>query len=131
MSFDFQRVTTGAGAYVIATDRPLNRAIGSDEDGILDVGESMHLRQRLRRFRRCAMNRLKKGHMAGRRYASLRLERHFPLDSLRVRWTAAESKDDANRIEGIVMLRYLQRHGELPPLNYSFNRNKGVDLSAV
>lgn len=59
--------------------------------------------------------------MAGWRYAFFRFEWQFPLVTLRVRWTEADDKEAAYLAEGRLMLEYLQRHAELPPLNYSFN----------
>ena len=33
-------VPASPGAYIVATDRPVNRAIGTDLDGFLHIGES-------------------------------------------------------------------------------------------
>ncbi|QSQ14193.1 hypothetical protein [Myxococcus landrumensis] len=113
------------GAYVISTVAPIARAASSDELGILDIGEAGEgaatLRGRLERFRRCATDRGQTGHMAGWRYAFFRFDRHFPLSSLRVRWSVTPSKQTANELEGRLLLTYLLRYGELPPLNYKFN----------
>ena len=60
--------------------------------------------------------------MAGWRYAFFHFADHYPLpdtsDSLLV---AAATKEDAYRHEGQILLVYLRRHAELPPLNYKFN----------
>ena len=118
---DFAVVPSQPGAYVIATDRSIPRAIGVDPDGILHVGESSDLRYRLRSFLRCASHRGEEGHMAGWRYAYFKHDRYFPLSSLRAKWCVAQSKQDGYRVEGALLLSYLQRHCELPPLNYKFN----------
>ena len=118
---DMKTVTTGPGAYVIAANQPLHRAVGSDDDGLLDVGESTYLRQRLRDFVRCATKRGDEGHMAGWRYAFFHFADHYPFPSLRIRRIATATKEDAYRREGQLMLVYLRRHAELPPLNYKFN----------
>ncbi|MCY2993382.1 MAG: hypothetical protein NTY19_36720 [Planctomycetota bacterium] len=120
-ALDLKSVGTGPGAYVIAADRQITRAIGVDLEGFLDVGESGSLRKRLRDFHRCARLRGEEGHMAGWRYAFVRFERQFPLRSLRVRWVNTETKAAAHCAEGRILLAYLQRHYELPPLNYKFN----------
>jgi hypothetical protein len=113
------------GAYVISTGTRIVRAASADDLGILDIGEAgkgaATLRSRLASFRRCATNRGTTGHMAGWRYAFFRFDRHFPLSSLRVRWSATSSKHTANAVEGRLLLTYLLRYGELPPLNYKFN----------
>lgn len=59
--------------------------------------------------------------MAGWRYAFFRFDRHFPLSSLRVRWSETSSKHTANALEGRLLLTYVLLYGELPPLNYKFN----------
>jgi hypothetical protein len=60
-------------------------------------------------------------HRAGWRFAFFRFDRHFPVSSLRVRWVATGTKAKAYKVEGHLLLTYLLRHGELPPLNYKFN----------
>lgn len=114
-------VPNSPGAYIIATSQPISRAVSTDPDGYLDVGESDNLANRLWRFRDCASQRGKTGHMAGWRFAFFRLEKQFPLADLRVRWRATSSKEEAYAAEGQVLLSYLRRHCELPPLNYKFN----------
>jgi hypothetical protein len=113
------------GAYVLSAARPIQRAIGTDALGIIDIGEcgkgDANLRVRLAKMQNCLGVRGNKGHMAGWRFAFFRFERHFPMEDLRVRWTTAGSKKEAYEREGAVMLTYLLRHCELPPLNYQFN----------
>jgi hypothetical protein len=109
------------GAYVIAASQPINRAVGTDPEGYLDVGESDNLNKRLYTFHRCAGERGITGHMAGWRFAFFRFERKFPHTKLRVRWRATATKEEAYAAEGQVLLGYLRRHCELPPLNYKFN----------
>jgi hypothetical protein len=121
VGIDFHSIPQGPGAYVIATGQPLSRAIGTDPDGFLDIGESVGLSQRLYDFVRCATKRGDEGHMAGWRYAFFHFDRHYPFESLRVRWLETDTKEDAYRAEGRLMLEYLNRHSELPPLNYKFN----------
>jgi hypothetical protein len=87
----------------------------------LDVGESDNLANRLRSFQRCVSHRGKTGHMAGWRFAFFHFGRQFPLSELRVRWRVTASKEEAYAAEGQVLLGYLRRHCELPPLNYNFN----------
>lgn len=119
---DSARVGTGAGAYVIrARGFTLHRAVGTDPEGVLDIGESGRLRNRLRKFLVCATNRGATGHMAGWRYAYLKLARHFPLDRLEVRWIGVNDKDDAYKEECRLLREYVRKHFELPPLNYKFN----------
>jgi hypothetical protein len=59
--------------------------------------------------------------MAGWRYRFFCLDRVFARANLRVRWIETKTKLAAHAIEGEVLLKYLRRHSELPPLNYKFN----------
>ena len=118
---DFREICIESGAYVLSVGKPINRAVGVDSIGLLDVGESSGLRNRIRTFVRCATQYGQEGHMAGWRYAFLRSVRHFPFEELQIRWIGTASKQEAREIECRIMLTYIARHGELPPLNYSFN----------
>jgi hypothetical protein len=128
LSTDRSPVPKKPGAYVVATDRPVSRAVGTDTEGFLDVGESGKLRDRLWGFQECVTNRGAEWHRAGWRFAFFRFERHFPVSSLRVRWRATDTKSEAYRLEGQLLLVYLTRHGELPPLNYKFNWDSFEEL---
>jgi hypothetical protein len=122
---DIHTVPIQPGTYVLSTTRAINRAIGVDQMGILDIGESGRgyatLRSRVTAMRRCLSQRGCTGHMAAWRFAFFRFERHFPHDTLRIRWIPTDSKQTAEQYEGRMMLAYLLRHSELPPLNYKFN----------
>lgn len=111
----------GPGAYVIAADRPINRAVGTDPLGFLDAGESDSVRRRLKEFRRCATERLYEKHSAGYSYCFFRFDLKFPWETLRVRWTDAATKEDAYALEGRILVHYIKTHFELPPLNSKFN----------
>ena len=121
VELDLKTVSTGPGAYVIATHVPLSRCRGRDDYGILDIGETGTLRNRFRKFLRCSGEQFQEGHMAGWRFCFFCLDRYFPRDNLRVRWIEAKTKEAAHAVEGQVLLTYLRRHCELPPLNYKFN----------
>ena len=131
-SIDWTQVPQTPGAYIVAANQPIHRAVGTDPHGYLDVGESVNLRNRLRSFRRCITERGRTGHMAGWRFAFFRFERQFPHATLRVRWREADTKEDAYAAEGEVLFDYVGRHCELPPLNYKFNwqvfEEKGWDI---
>jgi len=116
------RLPEKPGAYQIrCRGHQIPRMLAVDEEGILDIGESANLRGRLGVFLYAAEG--KKGpHAAGWRYNFLGLARRgFPLGDLEFRWAGAESKAAAYSLEGDLMKGYLDRFGELPPLNYKFN----------
>ena len=113
-SLDMKSVPKKPGAYVLSTTKSINRAIGIDPMGILDIGETgkgyATLSGRLKDLRRCMTRRGDEGHMAGWRFAFFRFERHFPHDSLRIRWIPTDTKEIAENFEGRVMLTYVMRH---------------------
>ncbi|MEM6394443.1 MAG: hypothetical protein AAF797_16880 [Planctomycetota bacterium] len=120
-AIDVSTLNPGPGNYVIAAARPLARAHGIDRYGLLTIGESSGLQQRIRDFIRCATREGQEGHIAGWRYNYFGFDSVFPFKSLLIRWQAAESKAEANKIEAQTMRSYLDDHFELPPLNYKFN----------
>jgi len=121
LRLDLAGVPNAPGAYVIAAGRSIARAVGTDDEGFLDIGESGKLQDRLWGFRECVTVPKTEWHRAGWRFAFFGFDKHFPVPSLRVRWIGTGTKAEAVRVEGQVMLAYLRRHCELPPLNYQFN----------
>ena len=117
-----QDIPSGFGAYVIATtNRRIARAKGSDPDGVLHVGESTYLKDRIYKFRSCARDPKVGTHSAGWRYAHFGLNKQFPVETLRVRWVEARSKEEAYQAEARFLMHYIKSYCELPPLNYKFN----------
>lgn len=109
------------GVYIISTEKEIHRLVGKDPLGILDIGETMSLKTRIIGFVRCAENAGKKGHMAGLRFNKIKLSDKFPLSELYIRWCVVETKEHAYSLEGNTLKKYLDKHYELPPLNYKFN----------
>ncbi|WP_127475160.1 hypothetical protein [Sulfurivermis fontis] len=118
---DLSRIPDGPGAYMIAAKSSINRAYGTDEEGILDVGESGRLRHRIKSFIACANGNRRSGHMAGWRFNRFKFDSKFPLDSLYLSWHRTESKEEAYKLEEKILESYLEQHSELPPLNYKYN----------
>jgi hypothetical protein len=119
VALDWKMVPIGAGTYMIAAHRRLQRAVGVDEEGILDIGTSKRLRMRLNEFWQCAKNSKRRGHMAGWRFAEYNMTKHFPLETLHVCWRPAETADEAAYEEARLIDEYVHQHMESPPLNYS------------
>lgn len=106
---------------MIVANRAIPRAVGVDEHGILDVGESDNLKERLAAFVGCAKGRRASGHIAGWRFLEFGFEKAFPLDSLWVSWCELKDKKAAYAKEGEILSRYYEQHFELPPFNFKFN----------
>ena len=122
---NIQQVPSKPGVYEIrCKGKSVQRLLGKDDDGILDIGESLNLQTRLRTFLRCASDSNKGGHAAGMTFARLKLRlsrKGFLVDKLEFRWKTTDSKDEAYEAEGELLDAYVSRFGELPPLNYKFN----------
>lgn len=108
-----------AGAYVLrARGVAVQRLLGADGQGVLDIGESGSVAARLGQLRACANAERRSGHMAGWRYAYLQLKERMPGHTLEVAWRTGR---DSYRLEAELMKAYLDAFGELPPLNYKAN----------
>ena len=120
----FGEIPKEPGVYLIrCRDHPTNRLLGSDQEGILDIGESNNLRKRTRFFFACASGKKKRGHSAGCRFFGRGLDRDFPLDQLEIKWKVTKSKAAARKLEGDLLSNYEKKFGELPPLNSQANRS--------
>jgi hypothetical protein len=127
----FAGVSQAAGTYAIATTKgKIHRVSGTDNLGLLYVGESGWLPRRIRTFYDCIKHG-KDGHISGWRYNLVGLKRCAPPESLIVRWFAVhgkKGKEGARRAELELLYRYVLNHCELPPLNYSLGRTLMEEL---
>lgn len=119
-----------AGAYVLsaqsraaATPLRLSRLLGTDDWGVLDIGESTNLATRILSLSKCARGEHASGHSAGRRYARLGLAARLPPHDLLIAW---KSGADSRRLEAETMDAYVSAFGELPPLNHKTNWRAGT-----
>ena len=121
---EIKKVPAEPGAYKISrfgkneTPIEINRFFGMDKEGIIDIGESKNLRERLRSFKRNIENG-KGGHMAGWRYHYLKLQNKIPF--LKFSYEVCKTKEEAYKKENAMMKKYVEKHKELPPLNYKYN----------
>ena len=94
---DLKTVPSKPGAYVLSTTRPINRAIGTDPMGILDIGETgkgqATLQGRLTDMRRCMMRRGDEGHMGRVAVRLLQVRAALPARN-------APHTVDTDRVEG-------------------------------
>lgn len=98
--------------------RPLQRVLGIDNDGILYIGKSENLNDRLRMLWRVLQpNYGASAHTFGINYKSLKIiQDAFPYDSLAIEF---EESPEAKIYEKSLIESYRQKYGEVPPLNSS------------
>jgi hypothetical protein len=96
--------------------RPINRIGGIDNQGILYIGESQNLKERLRMLWRVLNpNYLATAHTFGINYNTVPLlQEIFPLNSLAVTF---EIIQDHTNYETMLIENYRQLYGEVPPFN--------------
>lgn len=121
---NLESVPNAPGAYVIATRSDIRRVVGTDPDGILDVGETKYLNDRISSFISCAIDPNTYGHMAGVRFTLLGFGEIFPYNTLWIRYIKLKTKELAYSVEGEILKQYVGEHKELPPLNYKYNWSK-------
>src|SRR5438105_1644150 len=68
------------GAYAVSTPSSIQRAGGEDREGLLHIGESGDLANRIWNFLECVQDSCKESHRAGWRYSSLKMHAHFPRE---------------------------------------------------
>lgn len=115
------------GGYIIRIEgRKIHRFGGIDVLGIIDIGQSNHLWNRINQFHRCLgmQDRDKCGHMAGWRFRWLELSIDFSVEKLRVAWRNTKDNERPDDVEAKAMRCYINLFKELPPLNYKFNWSK-------
>jgi len=104
----------------------ISRLLGKDKDGLLSIGHSVNLRDRIQNFRRVAkdMTGFCK-HSAGDRLFLARICAHsssntyFNDKNIQVSFASLNSKTEAKEQEERLLKCYFKKYGELPPLNNS------------
>jgi len=112
------------GVYIIRYSQikgapaKVSRAYGIDKQGILSIGETSNLRDRLRGFYRTIKgNRRSSNHAASWYYVSCRYDRFFKKEGLQFRFKVTNTKEEAEREEFILLAKYRNKFLDLPPLN--------------
>jgi hypothetical protein len=121
--FFWKTIPESAGVYHIYSykdKKPLkiNRVLRLDNEGVLYIGKSDNLRERLRILKK---NIIKKPqvstHTFGKKHnENKRLQKAFPLASLFVKYQISE---DSKKLEKDLLDQYFQKFGEVPPFNSS------------
>lgn len=99
--------------------RRINRFRGSDEHGLLTIGETKSMEQRRLDFI-TAINKCYK-HSAGNLlyliFNYCRMGPEVTADAVEYRYVEMETEDDAKHAEALLVRQYILRHCEPPPLN--------------
>ena len=96
----------------------LDRVLGADEEGVLYIGKSENLRERLRMLWRVLNPKLKAtAHTFGTKYNNnKKLREAFPLNSLYVSFRITTNP---KTLESELLDKYFSKYGEVPPFNSS------------
>jgi len=121
---DRYRIPAKPGVYEIrcvsGRGKPFEiyRASGVDEHGILSIGETSNLSDRLHGFRRTIQPHTKRSsHAAGWYYVSLGYNRVFKKEKLQFKYKVTGTKKQAQKEEFILLCKYRSQFLDLPPLN--------------
>jgi len=99
------------------------RAYGVDEHGILSIGESLNLSDRLHGFWRTIQPHTKRSsHAAGWYYVSLGYNHVFKKEKLQFKYKVTETKKQAQKEEFILLCKYRSQFLDLPPLNNNLGK---------
>jgi hypothetical protein len=121
-NFFWQTIPSKPGVYHIYSLDPKNkpkklqRLIGKDEEGILYIGKSENLRERLRMLWRVLNPDLNAtAHTFGEKYNTYQvLKSNFPLNTLAIKFRCS---NNAKELEIKLIDEYINIFGEVPPFN--------------
>lgn len=107
------------GVYRIRLGEPVGRLLGTDDQGLLNIGKSEgSIAARMAKFRVSTQGKYR--HASGNRFHLLGLEDQLGIDLADLEVSAAVvPKDQASQVERELHVRYQLEYGELPPLNNS------------
>jgi len=125
---EWDKAPSFPGVYIISLNKQIHRVGGIDKAGILYIGKSRTLRDRLWEFWNTDHDasaylwenpRIASKVLGFRRLSSQQLERH--LGNLKARIARIPLNELASAEEAL-LYAYVMNYGELPPLNFSFPR---------
>jgi hypothetical protein len=104
--------------YIDKTPKKINRLLGIDDEGILYIGKSKNIRERVRMLWRVMNPQLKAtAHTFGTKYNENKmLRKSFPLNSLFISFRFSNMPKEK---ESKLLKRYFLKFGEVPPFNSS------------
>jgi len=122
------------GIYVISTNRSVKRIGGVDRRGILYIGQARDLAKRLDQFHwadhKTSWFLYRKRHIAKMIFGQkIRDDEHLYvlLGEVNVKAAYPLDKKSLNKAERAVLFAYLEKFGELPPLNSNLPGSHDAD----
>lgn len=105
--------------------RVVGRAGGDDSEGVLDIGTTKNLSNRLYTLRHAILNG-RASHAAGIKFNIYDFKDVFPHDALRIEVVQLPTENHAEALELGLLEHYLYRFKDLPPLNSTAGNWKAV-----
>jgi len=126
MRFDHQNSPKKSGVYELryasnGTAIPLPRVFGTDNKGLLYVGNTRKrtLRKRLKELKEAVAENRHARHTVRKTYWDYRFCDAFPREKLELRYAPCK---DAEAEETRILLEYLMKFKDKPPMNLAFSR---------
>lgn len=110
------------GVYQVKLPRKIHRLLGTDNNGIMVIGFSKNLSNRLDAFYKSIrpITEYKTGfHGEGVRFCKLKLYKIFKVERFLFRYKTTKTIKKAKKLEALELEKYQWLYGELPPLNNS------------
>lgn len=123
-TLDFSSIPSSSGVYQIrwginGKPQVIRRANGDDDSGLLYIGKSKNLQDRIKKFWRRIHGR--GGHTAGWTYDFYEYRKKFKPEQMEVRWVQLP-EDEIGEMEVYLLLEYVGKYLDRPPLNISIPR---------
>jgi hypothetical protein len=116
-----ERHKQNGGVYKIIAVRnetrvPINRFLGTDNDGVLYIGKATSFIDRVIELKKSiAPDYNGTGHICGRRYkANSNIGKQFPYEILFIELLQTDKPEE---LERFLLTTYAEKFGEVPPLN--------------
>ena len=126
MKFDHQKSPKKPGVYEIryasnGTAIPLPRVFGTDNRGLLYVGNTHRrtLRKRLKELKEDVAENRHVRHTVRKTFWDYRFCDAFPREKLELRYAPCKDAEDE---ETKILLEYLMKFKDKPPMNFTFSR---------
>lgn len=126
---DWETVSAKPGVYIIRTNKAIERIAARDGKGIIYIGKSLRVRERLWQFwysnhpaSGLLWDNLPLARLVLGKEVKNKIDYDKKIGALTVKIASPINRDDLDKAERAVLFAYLFNFGELPPLNFSLGR---------